>query len=412
MTTALRAAAPHRLVLLALVGLALALRPWLAPSDAEGPARDGTYQFVVTTSEDAGRGSLRETLFRANRAAGPARVEINVSNVTLHVPLPPLANPDGIHLIGLGESVVVTGPPGGTIPLIDIVSPRTVIEGLTVDAPGAVCVRATARAQIRNSIVRRCEIGVLLAGKAKGTEITATRFEENVTGLRVDGVDGAVRIRDNEFARHSDFAVWIGGDLDGSRGPVRSTVSENSFEGDRVAILLAGGSAVVSNNLIVGGREAGIMLGGSGHSVVGNRVRDGERAGILVESAERASVERNTVEDNGGVGILVRSGSSVMVRDNEVHRNGYGLMFLLGSRLSPSVAHGNVASGNRFDGIAVVGASPVLRENVASGNRWAGLRIDDWMAAGDIVASDPLVERNRLSNNGENGPVRGRHNAS
>ncbi len=400
----------HRLIVLAVIGCALAVRPWMPTSKSSATNDSEQFDFVVTSSEDAGEGSLREVIFRANRAAGRARVTITADRVVLNGPLPPLSNPDGVELIAGHDSIVIRGTNFGARPMFDIVAPASLIEGLIIDGPSSICIRSAARIVLRRTEVRNCSVGVLVAGRSDGSEITENRFVLNQTGLRIEGSSSAVRVLDNRFLAHSETAIWVGGEIADNARPIE--IAGNTFDDDRISVLIAGRGTVVRDNIIRTAQEAGIYVGGTDVEVLDNQVNSGGRVGILAEDAQSMTVDHNRVDGNSGVGILVRSGAGNRITQNETHRNGYGILLLFGDSRDPNLASGNVASANRLDGIAVVGSSPVLRANVSSGNRQAGLRIQDWHGASGLVVSDPLLDMNRISNNGEDRPPRSRFRGS
>ena len=94
---------------------------------------------------------------------------------------------------------------------------------------------------------------------------------------------------------------------------------------------------------------------------------------------------------------------------NVTATNGAGLVaFVLNERGDPSVAVDNTLLTQSYDGIIVIGDSPVLRRNAARNNRGAGVRILSFQPLrGPSIASNPFLDGNVLDGNTSNDPVRG-----
>lgn len=405
----------HRWVIVFAVGTALTLRPWIQRDRQPRGTANDPLEYTVTSSQDVGEGSLREILFAANRAAGHVRIVLQVDQVDLESPLPPLANPDGMALVSGRDSTVLLAPQQHDRPLIEILSPGSSLEGIAFNAPGSVCARLRAPARVQRSAFRDCEVGVLVAQGAEGSQIDSSRFIGNATGVRVAADLRDVAVERNHFLAHTTAGVWLepGSGIAGSaRGLPPTRVRQNRFERDRMGVVALGTRTLVESNRVEFAREVGILLAGSAVRVYDNGISSGEATGLLLEQARFPEVEENHVRDNAGVGILVRQAAGGRVGTNEVDANGYGLMVQLGEPSVPIVLERNVVTASQVDGIAVLGASPILRGNVLSGNARAGIRIDDWAQRDGVRPANPLLEDNRLANNGADAPVRGRYGAS
>ena len=86
---------------------------------------------------------------------------------------------------------------------------------------------------------------------------------------------------------------------------------------------------------------------------------------------------------------------------------------MLNERSNPNVAADNTLLTQQFDGIVVIGDSPVIRRNVALNNRSAGLRILTFLPrTGPRIAANPFIDNNTFGGNTLNEPVRGEFRAA
>jgi hypothetical protein len=84
-----------------------------------------------------------------------------------------------------------------------------------------------------------------------------------------------------------------------------------------------------------------------------------------------------------------------------VHNSGYGLAFVLGNSRSPSTAIGNTILEPKFNGIDVIGDSPVLRNNHVVRPRALALKVVDFQPeGGETIRSQPRLEGNNFDAKG------------
>jgi hypothetical protein len=96
---------------------------------------------------------------------------------------------------------------------------------------------------------------------------------------------------------------------------------------------------------------------------------------------------------------MLKNSSDAVVQRNRVHRSGYGLAFVLGE--SPSTAVDNTIIEPKFNGIDVIGDSPVLRNNNVVRPRALALKTQDFQAPdGRTVRSKPFLEGNNFDAKG------------
>ncbi len=121
--------------------------------------------------------------------------------------------------------------------------------------------------------------------------------------------------------------------------------------------------------------------------------------GIIGENARGAVIEENELEGLTAYGIMLRGSSDVLVRANRLHSCGYGLAFVLGDPRNVSTAVDNTIIEPKFNGIDVIGDSPILRGNKVMRPRALALKVIDYQpeGGGERVRSAPFLEGNNFS---------------
>lgn len=394
----------------ALLGVLAIVQDRLAdrrPAAAEDRVAD---EWVVTSGADRGDGTLREAIFAADTANGRVRILVRAARIELRSPLPPLVNPRGISIeAGLPEVVVDLSEIGGGT-AIEVRGSHSQIVGITLaNAPAqALRVAATDFRLAKGRITGNAE-GVAAAEGSGGLVIEQMRFDGNGIGVRIEVVEGQATVRDNHFAGHKEAAVWAvrPADATTAAGSVLA-ITGNHFEGDRVSVVAGNAPVLLEKNEFVRSREFAVMLIGGGATVRANQVRDGEGIGIVAHDAPRALIEGNDIGRNRALGLLVRNSAGATVRGNRVYGNGYGMAFVLGESGNPVAVVDNAVLSQRYDGIVVIGDSPMVRGNRTINNGQAGLRVMDVSSrtAARILAT-PFLEGNTVSGNLLNEVVRG-----
>src|SRR5207253_2215586 len=159
-----------------------------------------------------------------------------------------------------------------------------------------------------------------------------------------------------------DAGLWaVRGGAD-SRGGMIS-VRENHFTADGSGVVAGNVGLLVERNEFANARDAAIHLIGAGAVIRGNRIQGGATMGIVAENAGEAVIDSNELEQFATYAIMVRGSGNALVRANRIHNCGYGLAFVLGDPRRPSSAVGNTIIEPKFNGIDVLGDSPILRHN-------------------------------------------------
>jgi parallel beta-helix repeat protein len=394
----------------ALVGVLAIVQGRLAdrrPAAAEDRVAD---EWVVTSGADRGDGSLREAIFAADTANGRVRILVRAARIELRSPLPPLVNPKGISIEAGLDEVIVDLSGVGSGAAIEVRGGHSQIIGVTLaNAPGQALRIAAPDFRLAKGRVIGNADGVVAGEGSGGFLIEQMRFEGNATGVRIEAVEGQATVRDNHFTGHKEAALWAvrPADATTAAGSVLA-ITGNHFEGDRVSVVAGNTPLALEKNEFVRSREFAVMLLGGGATVRANQVRDGEGIGIVAHDAPRALIEGNDIGRNRALGLLVRNSPGATVRGNRVYGNGYGMAFVLGESGNPVAVVDNAVLSQRYDGIVVIGDSPMVRGNRTLNNGLAGLRVMDVSsrAAARILAL-PFLEGNTVSGNLLNEVVRG-----
>ena len=119
--------------------------------------------------------------------------------------------------------------------------------------------------------------------------------------------------------------------------------------------------------------------------------------GIVAENARSAIIEGNELDGLVAYGIMVRGSENTLVRGNRMHNCGYGMAFVLGAAGGPSTAVDNTIIEPKFNGIDVVGDSPILRGNQVMRPRGLALNVQHFSPpSGRQIQSKPFLEKNQF----------------
>ena len=377
----------------------LAALGWWYQTRQQHPAGQaaGTLTVEVTSDADRGPGTLREALFIVAAANGNADVRFKVKSVAPETPLPPLVNPHGVRIIAQQGGTQIDGHALSGGPVLDIAGTNTSIEGLQLrNCPGsAILLRAT-QFRLRASSIESCDVGVDVAENASDVLFERNRFSGDRVGVRFAASTRNAVLVGNTFSNSRDAGVWAVRAEPDARGAA-ITMRENHFDGDRSGIVAANIAVLIERNEFANASEAGVHLLGAGAVVRGNHVSGGPGMGIIADTARESVIDNNELDHLGAYGIMVRSSASVLVRANRVHNCGYGLAFVLGDPHRPSTAADNTIIAPQFNGIDVIGDSPILRNNQVLQPRAYALHVTDYeQPDGKKVLAHPTLENNNF----------------
>jgi len=392
----------------AFLGLCLLALPWLAdlrPPPLPDRAQD---EYRVTTTGDGGLGSLREAIVAANRAPGRARIVLPPRRIRIETPLPPLVNPAGVVVQGRSGSEIDASVLSGG-PALDVIAPGSSLRGFHVlrGAGQGILIRSP-HVQVEDLVLMACGSGLHALGGARELRVTGSRFEANDVGVTLEGGVAGVRIVDNVFRGHRRAGLWAVSSEDTGRPEL--LVLRNRFEGDAISIVAMNVGARIEGNHISGFGEAGVFISGRENALRSNRIRSGRTYGICAVSSEATVIEGNEADHNRAVGILLKNTFSTVVKANRVYANGFGIVVVFGDPLRPSRVAENLVWQQSFDGVYIIGGSPLVSGNQVRASGGAGIRIDDFEGVrGAVRLAQPLLTDNVLERNLFDDPKRGRY---
>jgi parallel beta-helix repeat protein len=386
-------------VLVVLAGAAAAV--WWYQLNHSATGKPGTPEVtaIVSNGSDGGPGSLREALFVVASAKEPATISIQTSRIALETALPPVVTAHGVKIVAAQEGGVeidAAALKGNSV--LDIAGPKVSVEGVTIrNCSGAAILLRAERFRLSNSAVEDCDVGVDVAENAKEALIESNRFARNRVGVRFAAATANTSLVKNQFSGHKDAGLWaVRSAPDGASAPI--SVQDNRFSDDRAGMVIGNVTLLVERNEIINAREAAIHVVGAGATVRGNRITGGASMGIVAENARSIILENNELDGLAAYGIMVRGSGNTLVRGNRMHNCGYGMAFVLGAAGEPpSTAVQNTIIQPRFNGIDVIGDSPVLRQNQVLRPRAMALHVEDFQPpGGPKVTSRPFLDGNTL----------------
>jgi parallel beta-helix repeat protein len=380
-----------------LAGLAVFGNKWYHDKRVERSDKVAASHFetAVTSAADRGPGSLREALFVAAGARTRATIEIRVPSITLETALPPVVNPNGIAIMAPQGGAAIDAGALQNSPVFDVAGPNTSIVGLTIrNCSGPAVLLRASQFRMASSVIESCDVGVDVAENANDLSLTHNRFTGNRVGVRFAASSQNASVVNNTFSGHKDAGVWAvrsSPDLRSAAIDVR----DNKFSDDRMGVVAGNVSLQLDHNEILGAHEAAIHMIGTGVVARRNRVSGGAAMGIIAENAKGATIESNELDHVTAYAVMVRGSSNTLVRDNRIHNCGYGLAFVLGDSGNPSTAAENSIIEPRYNGIDVIGDSPILRRNRVLNPRALALHVQDFKPpGGQAVKANPFLQNN------------------
>jgi hypothetical protein len=383
---------------LLLLGALAGLGFWYQASQKAAAVHSlGTLTVNVTSSADRGPGTLREALFVVAAASGKADVQLRVKTIALETALPPLVNPHGVRLIAQQGGTEIDAHALANAAVLDVAGANTSIAGLVLrNCAGSAILLRAAQFRLQGSTIDSCDVGVDVAENARGTLLERNRFVNGRIGVRLAASTPDTVLIGNEFSGNRDAGIWaVRAEPDARRPAI--TVRENHFTGDRSGVVAANVAMLVERNDFSDEAEAAVHLLGTGAVVRGNQVSGGPGMGIVAENGSGLVLEDNELDRLQAYGIMVRGSADVLVRANRVTNCGYGLAFVLGDPRRPSTAADNTIIQPQFNGIDVVGDSPILRHNEVLQPHAFALHVTDFQQPdGTKVPAHPFLDSNNF----------------
>jgi hypothetical protein len=377
----------------------LALLGWSYHSRQAVPGQAaGTLTVNVTSPDDLGPGTLREALFVVAAAKGTANVLIKTRSITLKTALPPLMNLHGVRIIGEPPGVEIDAQALAGAPVFDVTGANTSLEGLVLrNCPAAAILLRAAHFHMLSSTIESCDVGVEVAENASAVLIEHNRFANDRVGVRFSAPNRDTVVAGNTFMQDKVAGVWaVRGDA-GARGGGTITVRDNHFNGGRSGVVAGNVAILVERNDFANEPDGAVHLVGAGAVIRGNHIGGEAPMGIVAENAREAVIDGNELEHLATYAIMVRSSANALLRANRVHNCGYGIAFVIGDPLRPSTAVENTIIEPKFNGIDVIGDSPILKRNQVLRPHAFALHVVDFQpAGGQNVRAQPFLEGNNF----------------
>lgn len=383
-----------------LLGVVVALGHWYETRRVQlQPTTEKTVAVHVTNAGDRGPGTLREALFIVAGATGATSISIEVPVIHLETALPALVNGRGVRLTGQPSGTTIDAQALNSGPVLDVSGPNTTIEGITVShCPAAAILVRAVHFRLSSSTIDSCDVGVEVAENASDTLLERNHFLKNRLGVRFGASGHNTAVANNDFREDKDAGLWAVRRAPDSHDDVIG-IHDNKFTEDRTGIVAGNIPVLVERNDFINAHEADVHLVGAGAVIRGNRINGGASMGIVAENARSAIIDDNELEGLTAYGVMVRGSSNTLVRANRLHNCGYGLAFVLGDAHSVSTAVDNTIIEPKFNGIDVIGDSPILRRNQVLRAHAYALHIEDFQPPnGQKVQSQPFLDNNNFGN--------------
>ncbi|HMA00456.1 MAG TPA: right-handed parallel beta-helix repeat-containing protein [Steroidobacteraceae bacterium] len=393
-------------VFVALAAMA-GLGRWYETHRARPQANASSTLLVhVTNGSDRGPGTLREALFLVASSREPGRISIEVTTITLESALPAIVSGNGISLVAQAGSSLIDAEALPSGPVFDISGPGTLVQGINVrHCPAAAILVRSSHFHLTGSTVEDCEVGVEVAENAGGTLLEHNLLLKNRIGVRFAAAGRDSVIANNEFRENRDAGVWAVRSAFEERDDAIG-IHDNMFRGNGIGIVAGNIGVRAERNDFVNAHEADVQIVGAGAVIRGNHLDGGEAMGIVAENARGAVISDNEIEGLTAYGVMLRGSSNTLVEKNRVHNCGYGLAFVLGDPRAVSSAVDNTIIEPKYNGIDVIGDSPVLRRNQVLRAHAYALHIENFTAAGrPTVQAQPFLDDNNFGGSPVSGGV-------
>ncbi len=353
----------------------------------------------VTNAGDRGPGTLREALFLVAGATGPRTISIETPSIKLETALPALVSGQGVKVIGQSTGTVIDAQSLNAGPVFDISGPNTTIEQITISrCPAAAILVRSIHFRLSTTTIDACDVGVEVAENASDTLLERNHFTRNRVGIRFAASGHNTAVANNEFRESKDAGLWAVRSAPDSHDDVIG-IHDNKFTEGTAAIVAGNIPVLVERNDFINAHESAVHIVGAGAVIRGNRINGGAAMGIVAESASGATIDDNELEGLTAYGVMVRNSSNILVRSNRLHNCGYGLAFVLGEKAKVSTAVDNTIIEVKFNGIDVIGDSPILRRNQVLRAHAFALHVEDFQPpGGQKVLAQPFLESNNFGN--------------
>ncbi len=383
--------------MVAVLGAVVVLGRWYDVQRVKPRAADKTATLHVTNAGDRGPGTLREALFVLAGETLPTTIVIEIPAIKIETALPALVNAQGVKLVGQNSNTQIDAAALNEGPVFDVSGANTSIEGITLrNCPATGILVRAVRFHLSGSTIESCDVGVDVAENASDTLLERNHFTKNRIGVRFGASGHNSVVANNDFRDHKDAGLWAVRGFHDSHDQVIG-IHDDKFTEDTAGIVAGNVPVLIERTDFINSHESAVHVVGSGAVIRGNRINGGAAMGIVGENASGAVIEDNEIEGTTAYGVMVRGSSNMLVRRNRLHNCGYGLAFVLGDAQRVSTAVSNTIIAAKFNGIDVIGDSPILRDNQVLQAHAYALHVEDFQPpAGARVPSQPFLDNNNF----------------
>lgn len=374
----------------------VALGTWYDHQRERPRASEKAVTVHVTSGGDRGPGTLREAIFLVAGATTATTVSLDVAAIKIETALPALVSGRGIRIVGQAAMTQIDAQSLEAGPVFDVSGPNTSIEAVSITGcPAAGFLVRAERFHLSGSRIEGCDVGVEVAENAGNTLLEHDQFVRNRVGVRFAGAGHDI-VADDQFSESKDAGLWA---VRGAPGPRDSAIGihDDKFTEDTAGLVVGNVPVVAERNAFINSHASAVHIVGAGAVIRGNQINGGAAMGIVAENASGAIIENNELEGLTAYGVMVRGSSDTLVRSNRLHNCGYGLAFVLGDSHKVSSAIDNTIIAAKFNGIDVIGDSPILRGNQVLRAHAYALHVEDFQPiAGQKVRSQPFLDNNNF----------------
>jgi uncharacterized delta-60 repeat protein len=311
--------------------------------------------FTVTTTDDAGTGSLREAIDQANATAGADAIAFNISGTGVHTITLSTLLPEITEQVTIDATTDDSWAANGNAPAI-------IIDGNGLTGHGLVFQSAAAGSSVQGFVIRDFD----------GNAITVHGDADNLTiqgnylgSLEADGSDAGA---DDENTGHGIYIASANNTIGGTSSTTRNIVSGNQSDGIRIenwSGFGASGNDVIGN--YIGTDVTGTVAIGNGNSGIGIfGGADNNTIGTDLDGSDDA-LEGNLISGSTNAGIQIWDADSNTIRGN-----------LIGVDATGTTLVGNSNMGIQLSGgssFTVVGGTSAVAANVIGGTNWSGINL-------------------------------------
>jgi hypothetical protein len=377
------------------------------------PNQQPTAEFVVTSSRDAGPGSLRDAILAADRVSTSAHITIKTARIELDSALPALVNAKGVAIEAAQDSgwIDANHQPAGVV--LQVHSAQSSLKGLhIVNAHDTGIAISAPGVQLSACSVSDSKVAVLLNSAANGSHIDSSVLEHNETALLVEPGTRDITVVGTTFRNNSRAGFWFvgpavtGNQSSDSNAHVQAHLVDDVFEKNTSGLVLANQPTWVQKSHFVGSLESAVVILGGSARLEDNEIRESKGTAVSVTGAGDVLFSHNTLSDNAAAALIIRD-SAITVQSNTLLNNKIGIVAIVRKGTVAAVLKDNLISKTGADAITLIGGSSILQRNQITDSAGAAVRELDLVEAQNTMKVTPRLEANTFKNNGVDVPAVG-----